>query len=105
MTIHQIFNGILKALNSFSRHIAVREDRMPGGRNSGAVYNLYKVKYKKHKKANKAATTTSRASPPEKPKDPLPPLPPNLVNGTILKTALTNPSEVDIIFIMLYNLF
>ncbi|TMW43793.1 hypothetical protein DOY81_011133 [Sarcophaga bullata] len=27
---------------------AVREDRMPGGRNSGAVYNLYKVKYKKH---------------------------------------------------------
>ncbi|CAC5402032.1 NR6AN [Mytilus coruscus] len=29
---------------------AVREDRMPGGRNSGAVYNLYKVKYKKYKK-------------------------------------------------------
>merc|ERR1719336_1011664 len=28
---------------------AVREDRMPGGRNSGAVYNMYKVKYKKHK--------------------------------------------------------
>ncbi|XP_068628527.1 hormone receptor 4 [Battus philenor] len=74
---------------------AVREDRMPGGRNSGAVYNMYKVKYKKHKKTNaKAATTTSRASPPEKPKDPLPPLPPHLVNGTILKTALTNPSEV-----------
>ncbi|XP_063547202.1 hormone receptor 4-like isoform X2 [Cydia strobilella] len=73
---------------------AVREDRMPGGRNSGAVYNLYKVKYKKHKKANKAATTTSRASPPEKPKEPMPPLPPHLVNGTILKTALTNPSEV-----------
>lgn len=24
---------------------AVREDRMPGGRNSGAVYNLYKVMY------------------------------------------------------------
>ena len=23
---------------------AVREDRMPGGRNSGAVYNLYKVR-------------------------------------------------------------
>ena len=22
---------------------AVREDRMPGGRNSGAVYNMYKV--------------------------------------------------------------
>ena len=31
---------------------AVREDRMPGGRNSGAVYNLYKVKYRKHKKNN-----------------------------------------------------
>ncbi|TRY63599.1 hypothetical protein TCAL_12581 [Tigriopus californicus] len=31
---------------------AVREDRMPGGRNSGAVYNLYKVKYKKHKKTS-----------------------------------------------------
>merc|ERR1719195_352303 len=31
---------------------AVREDRMPGGRNSGAVYNMYpcKHKYKKHKK-------------------------------------------------------
>lgn len=68
---------------------------MPGGRNSGAVYNLYKVKYKKHKKANAKATTASnRASPPEKPKEPLPPLPSNLVNGTILKTALTNPSEV-----------
>lgn len=24
--------------------LAVREDRMPGGRNSGAVYNLYKVR-------------------------------------------------------------
>ena len=23
---------------------AVREDRMPGGRNSGAVYNMYKVR-------------------------------------------------------------
>lgn len=69
---------------------------MPGGRNSGAVYNLYKVKYRKNKKANKSATATSRASPPEKPKEPLPPLPPNLVNGTILKTALTNPSEVTI---------
>lgn len=67
---------------------------MPGGRNSGAVYNLYKVKYKKHKKP-KTSNATSRASPPEKPKDPLPPLPPNLVNGTILKTALTNPSEVS----------
>jgi len=35
---------------------AVREDRMPGGRNSGAVYNLYKVKYKKHKKNNQTPT-------------------------------------------------
>ena len=26
---------------------AVREDRMPGGRNSGAVYNLYKVYFEK----------------------------------------------------------
>ena len=25
---------------------------MPGGRNSGAVYNMYKVKYKKHKRNN-----------------------------------------------------
>nr|KAG5693174.1 hypothetical protein BaRGS_035372 [Batillaria attramentaria] len=33
---------------------AVREDRMPGGRNSGAVYNLYKVKYKKHKRRDSA---------------------------------------------------
>ena len=28
--------------NSFL-FLAVREDRMPGGRNSGAVYNMYKV--------------------------------------------------------------
>uniref|UniRef100_A0A182T7K1 NR LBD domain-containing protein n=1 Tax=Anopheles maculatus TaxID=74869 RepID=A0A182T7K1_9DIPT len=35
---------------------AVREDRMPGGRNSGAVYNLYKVKYKKHKKNNQKSS-------------------------------------------------
>ena len=35
---------------------AVREDRMPGGRNSGAVYNLYKVKYKKHKKNNQTSS-------------------------------------------------
>lgn len=38
---------------------AVREDRMPGGRNSGAVYNLYKVKYKKHKKNGNATSTTN----------------------------------------------
>ena len=45
---------------------AVREDRMPGGRNSGAVYNLYKVKYKKHKKNNspQSGTNGSNSSPP-----------------------------------------
>ncbi|XP_018008061.1 hormone receptor 4 isoform X2 [Hyalella azteca] len=39
---------------------AVREDRMPGGRNSGAVYNLYKVKYKKRNK-NKQHMGNNRA--------------------------------------------
>ncbi|VDM98078.1 unnamed protein product [Thelazia callipaeda] len=29
---------------------AVREDRMPGGRNGSAIYNLYKLKYKKTKR-------------------------------------------------------
>ncbi|KAF5293842.1 hypothetical protein FQR65_LT10980 [Abscondita terminalis] len=76
---------------------AVREDRMPGGRNSGAVYNLYKVKYKKHKK------TTSKQLQQKTPEKTMlspqlkleqPAIPPHLVNGTILKTALTNPSEV-----------
>ncbi|KAI1305260.1 Hormone receptor 4 [Halotydeus destructor] len=38
---------------------AVREDRMPGGRNSGAVYNLYKVKYKKHKKNSSSANNNN----------------------------------------------
>uniref|UniRef100_A0AAR5P6W4 Hormone receptor 4 n=1 Tax=Dendroctonus ponderosae TaxID=77166 RepID=A0AAR5P6W4_DENPD len=66
---------------------AVREDRMPGGRNSGAVYNLYKVKYKKHKKPSKAVTKNQEKSM-QQFKDFFP------VNGTILKTALTNPSEV-----------
>lgn len=135
---------------------AVREDRMPGGRNSGAVYNLYKVKYKKHKKSNKAGggmsggnvggvngsgslggtkgamgTTMldkhmaaaaaahhsqqqqqhaqlagsflhhhkiSSGDPLNSPPTPSHPSHPahsgHLVNGTILKTALTNPSEV-----------
>ncbi|EFN69697.1 Hormone receptor 4 [Camponotus floridanus] len=137
---------------------AVREDRMPGGRNSGAVYNLYKVKYKKHKKSNKgggsmsggsnvggvngsgslggtksaigttmldkhmAAAAAAHHSQQQQQQhaqlagsflhhhkissgDPLssPPTPSHpshpahsghLVNGTILKTALTNPSEV-----------
>lgn len=49
MTLSKIRLKIAKILNIFL--VAVREDRMPGGRNSGAVYNLYKVKYKKHKKS------------------------------------------------------
>ncbi|CAB3363216.1 Hypothetical predicted protein [Cloeon dipterum] len=97
---------------------AVREDRMPGGRNSGAVYNLYKVKYKKHKKSPTGAVSKTHAinslhhpTPltklqhqqlatvahltTEKHKEsPGNALPPHLVNGLILKTALTNPSEV-----------
>ncbi|KAI4459153.1 knirps-related protein-related [Holotrichia oblita] len=79
---------------------AVREDRMPGGRNSGAVYNLYKVKYKKHKKAtNKQTASKSTAekpmlSPQLKVEQQPATIPAHLVNGTILKTALTNPSEV-----------
>jgi len=34
---------LFKGLCDFFVLVAVREDRMPGGRNSGAVYNLYKV--------------------------------------------------------------
>uniref|UniRef100_A0A7E4V214 Nuclear receptor domain-containing protein n=1 Tax=Panagrellus redivivus TaxID=6233 RepID=A0A7E4V214_PANRE len=30
---------------------AVREDRMPGGRNGSAIYNLYKLKYRKPRKS------------------------------------------------------
>lgn len=71
---------------------------MPGGRNSGAVYNLYKVKYKKHKKSTKQTpkqTDKVLLSPPQvKSESPQGHVPPHLVNGTILKTALTNPSEV-----------
>lgn len=88
---------------------AVREDRMPGGRNSGAVYNLYKVKYKKHKKpsaqkqsacAQKGAQVVAQTQAQLKSdqnafkSEAASNIPPNLVNGTILKTALTNPSEV-----------
>ncbi|XP_030754602.1 hormone receptor 4 isoform X2 [Sitophilus oryzae] len=83
---------------------AVREDRMPGGRNSGAVYNLYKVKYKKHKKASCKASAKNqekslqqfKVEQHQQQQQQQQPsiLPPNLVNGTILKTALTNPSEV-----------
>nr|WDQ26778.1 nuclear hormone receptor HR4 [Sogatella furcifera] len=80
---------------------AVREDRMPGGRNSGAVYNLYKVKYKKHKKTQRnGQVKNQQAQIHEKQKmvglslTSEHGIPPHLVNGTILKTALTNPSEV-----------
>ncbi|CAH1975833.1 unnamed protein product [Acanthoscelides obtectus] len=87
---------------------AVREDRMPGGRNSGAVYNLYKVKYKKHKKpsakqqpqkASEKAILAHQLKQQQQQMDPsgaagMGSLPSSLVNGTILKTALTNPSEV-----------
>lgn len=61
---------------------------MPGGRNSGAVYNLYKVKYKKHKKSGQKGTVgnPSQMTIPQR-QEPL-------ANGTILKTALTNPSEI-----------
>ncbi|XP_044757202.1 hormone receptor 4 isoform X3 [Coccinella septempunctata] len=78
---------------------AVREDRMPGGRNSGAVYNLYKVKYKKHKKPTGKQTSPKSASKSGSPNQPIklePPssIPAGLINGTILKTALTNPSAL-----------
>ncbi|KAK6637085.1 hypothetical protein RUM43_010759 [Polyplax serrata] len=77
---------------------AVREDRMPGGRNSGAVYNLYKVKYKKHKKNPKNGQvkggTNEKGNQQKNAISPENSLPSHVVNGTILKTALTNPSEV-----------
>lgn len=107
---------LIDPLKFFSSNFpAVREDRMPGGRNSGAVYNLYKVKYKKHKKnqnnqkanqkgsngsgpdnkgqmASSTHSLTSTPSPPQiKPENNLPS---NLLNGNILKAALTNPSEI-----------
>lgn len=71
---------------------------MPGGRNSGAVYNLYKVKYKKHKKPSckqTQKTTNEKTILNQQIKqEQTSSIPSNLVNGTILKTALTNPSEV-----------
>ncbi|XP_017787036.1 PREDICTED: hormone receptor 4 [Nicrophorus vespilloides] len=95
---------------------AVREDRMPGGRNSGAVYNLYKVKYKKHKKAANKQTQQQHLQQQQQQQqqqlqqkslgekaamlatsvklEQAANIPSHLVNGTILKTALTNPSEV-----------
>merc|ERR1719361_809935 len=57
---------------------AVREDRMPGGRNSGAVYNMYKVKYKKHKRANGnggMGGSHKSSSPPSTPGPPLQTIP------------------------------
>ncbi|XP_063231697.1 hormone receptor 4 [Bacillus rossius redtenbacheri] len=83
---------------------AVREDRMPGGRNSGAVYNLYKVKYKKHKKSPKNGQVKGGLEKHPQHQSPSQQkgavmmmehnIPPHIVNGIILKTALTNPSEV-----------
>jgi nuclear receptor subfamily 6 group A len=83
---------------------AVREDRMPGGRNSGAVYNLYKVKYKKKRppkngqvKMEKSVTCTTASTMTTiktENQDNNSSAMSTLVNGTILKTALTNPSEV-----------
>lgn len=83
---------------------------MPGGRNSGAVYNLYKVKYKKHKKSvpkptnQKLSQTNDTNSNPKTlflsstspiiKSESINNLQSQLVNGTILKTALTNPSEI-----------
>ncbi|XP_067140213.1 hormone receptor 4 [Centruroides vittatus] len=68
---------------------AVREDRMPGGRNSGAVYNLYKVKYKKHKKGQKNGHVRQEQQKLQ-PRYPTQ----DWANGQILKTALTNPADV-----------
>ncbi|XP_071040812.1 hormone receptor 4 [Parasteatoda tepidariorum] len=76
---------------------AVREDRMPGGRNSGAVYNLYKVKYKKHRKGQKNGHVTQE----QQPQLALPAATPRIstqqdwANGQILKAALTSPAEVS----------
>lgn len=39
---------------------AVREDRMPGGRNSGAIYNAYKVKYKRQKKREESRANVEK---------------------------------------------
>ncbi|XP_035213227.1 hormone receptor 4-like [Stegodyphus dumicola] len=76
---------------------AVREDRMPGGRNSGAVYNLYKVKYKKHRRGQKNGHLTQE----QQQQSSLPSPNPRLsvshqdwANGQILKTALTSPADV-----------
>ncbi|KAK0403072.1 hypothetical protein QR680_016701 [Steinernema hermaphroditum] len=39
---------------------AVREDRMPGGRNGSAIYNLYKLKYKKTRRLQSFCETLPR---------------------------------------------
>jgi hypothetical protein len=60
-----------------------------------------KVKYKKHKKNPKNGQVKGQA---EKQKGMVTTehgIPPHLVNGTILKTALTNPSEVRQQFFLL----
>ncbi|KAH7727870.1 nuclear Hormone Receptor family member [Aphelenchoides avenae] len=49
---------------------AVREDRMPGGRNGSAIYNLYKLKYRKSRRNN---TPSRKLSAPANPTgDPMP---------------------------------
>ncbi|GFT61656.1 hormone receptor 4 [Nephila pilipes] len=88
---------------------AVREDRMPGGRNSGAVYNLYKVKYKKHRRGQKNGHLTQEQQQQVVPTTPTTPTsprfsssssgssqpgPPDWSNGQILKAALTSPADV-----------
>ncbi|GFY36937.1 hormone receptor 4, partial [Trichonephila inaurata madagascariensis] len=87
----------------------VREDRMPGGRNSGAVYNLYKVKYKKHRRGQKNGHLTQEQQQQAQPTTPTTPTsprfitsgsgssqpgPPDWSNGQILKAALTSPADV-----------
>ncbi|XP_042897151.1 hormone receptor 4 isoform X2 [Parasteatoda tepidariorum] len=80
---------------------AVREDRMPGGRNSGAVYNLYKVKYKKHKKGQKnqmrqidPPKVNNTHPPNNSPVIRYPASPPEWPSGQILKAALTSPCDI-----------
>jgi len=63
---------------------AVREDRMPGGRNSGAVYNMYKVKYKKHKRVSSNGKSSSTPSTPGPPSNPQTPTIPSSTSGTDL---------------------
>lgn len=69
---------------------------------------LFQVKYKKHKKSVRNGQLKGLAG--EKGKPAISPehgIPPHLVNGTILKTALTNPSEVSTLFknLMMHKIF